>query len=323
MSEMSAELEARIAAKASGDGEPVDETLETDDVAAAAADHDSTGTTSEAGGEPEEETAAEQLLFGRYKSMEEAERGFAELENKIGTQGRELGETRQRLEQLEQQSQRQSQPQYDSDRLEEWFDENLHAVPQVAHEARERGDSVLFNAAMDKWYEVSPRHAAAYERSVEMAQLRQELGSTAAELTAPAQALQVREAQQTAVSELTQKFDDFAEVLGGMDEATIGEILTDPLFPSEILSQINPGDPAGQEKLLGTLYAFAKTRQVGPLSEAASTAAREAVERDRADKREGTLPSSKGTATQPAAPDAALAVKQAFRADFGLPPLEQ
>jgi hypothetical protein len=215
-----------------------------------------------------------------------------------------------------------NQPRYDSDRLEEWLDENSHLVPQVAEQARTHGDGALFDAAMEKWYEVAPRQAAQYERAIEMQQLRSELGTTAAELTAPAQALQVREAQQSAVSNLRGKFEDFAEVMGGMEEAAIGEILSDPLFPTELLSQMNPGDVAAQEKLLGTLYAFAKTRQVGPLSTAAADAARTAADESRDAKRQGTLPSPSGSGTQETAPDPARALKTAFRENFGLPPLE-
>ena len=43
----------------------------------------------------------EKLLFGKYKSNEEAEKGFKELEKKHGDQGRELGTLRQKVAQYE------------------------------------------------------------------------------------------------------------------------------------------------------------------------------------------------------------------------------
>lgn len=325
MSEISDELEARMAAKIANAGEPLaDENDEAATAAAAAAADDSGGiadiakpagdeaAADDEGGQPE------QLIFGKYKTMDEAERAFGHLESKLGEQGTELGETRQRLERLEQGA---SQPQYDRDRLDEWLDENIVAVPQLAEEARKRGDSALFDAAVDKWYEVAPRQAAAYERHIEQAEMRRELtAQTEAQVAAP---MRVSEAQQTAVASLTSKFDDFAEVMGGMTDERIAEVLQDPTFPTEFLLRIDPSDPAAQEQLLGTLYRFVKAEQVGPLSEAAKAAVQVAAADARDAKREGTLPSPSGTRVQEKIPDEALALKNAFRKDFGLPLLEQ
>lgn len=331
MSEMiSDELEARMAAKIANGGQPlVDEDDEAAVAAAAAAADDAGGITDDAktaaagdeAGAGDEDTQPETLIFGKYKTIEEAERAFGHLESKLGEQGTELGETRQRLERLEQNASQAAQPQYDRDRLDEWLDENIVAVPQLADEARRRGDTALFDAAVDKWYEVAPRQAAAYERHIEQEQMRRELAAeTQAQVTAP---MRVSEAQQTAVASLTGKFNDFAEVMSGMTEERIAEVLHDPTFPAEILLRIDPSDPAAQEQLLGTLYRFVKAEQVGPLSEAATAAVQAAADDARSAKREGTLPSPSGTrVVEPELDDAARKVKNAFRADFGLPLLD-
>ena len=46
-----------------------------------------------------------QLYFGKYKTLEEAEKAHGELERKLGQQGNEVGELRRRAEQAEQQAQ--------------------------------------------------------------------------------------------------------------------------------------------------------------------------------------------------------------------------
>lgn len=46
-------------------------------------------------------SAEEKLLFGKYKTPEDAEKGFKELEKKHGDQGRELGTLRQKVAQYE------------------------------------------------------------------------------------------------------------------------------------------------------------------------------------------------------------------------------
>lgn len=324
MSEISPELEARMAAKIANGGQPLDDD-ETEPTGAAAAADDAGGITDDAAGAvpaaAEVEGEQPELIFGKYKTMEEAELAFGHLESKLGEQGSELGDTRKRLEQLEQKATQPDQPQYDRDQLDEWLDENIVAVPQLAEEARQRGDDALFNAAVDKWYEVAPRHAAAYERRIEQEQMRHELAAdTRAQVAAPQR---VSDAQKTAVESLTGRFEDFAEVMDGMDEERIVEVLKDPTFPTELL-QIDPGDPAAQEKLLGTLYRFVKAEQVGPLSAAAEAAARAATDDARDAKRRGTLPSASGNVVaEPQLDDAARKIKNAFRADFGLPLLPE
>ncbi len=49
----------------------------------------------------DKQSQAEKLFIGKYKSPEEAEKGFKELEKKYGDQGRELGALRQKTAQYE------------------------------------------------------------------------------------------------------------------------------------------------------------------------------------------------------------------------------
>jgi hypothetical protein len=59
--------------------------------------------TQESAGPSKEETSGK-LIFGKYKSPEEAERGFKELERELGKKASEIGELRKRTSEIEEKS---------------------------------------------------------------------------------------------------------------------------------------------------------------------------------------------------------------------------
>lgn len=215
-----------------------------------------------------EQPAEERLFAGKYRTAEEMEAAYSALESRFGQQGSDLGELRRELQAIreELQPQQPQQQQYDMDQVSSWFDENPTQIPSVAVQAYDQGNQQLYNAAIDAWYEYSPREAARFERSLEMQQLRQEFQQH----TAPVQEQVSNQAFAQAYREVSAKYEDFDQFAPAMGELAQAR--------PAILKALQEESPEARAQVLEDLYLLARARQSDTLVPAAREAAKAAAE---------------------------------------------
>src|SRR4029434_1826560 len=102
--------------------------------------------------ETEEEAApTERLLAGKYKTVEDLEKGYIEAQSILGETSRaeleELRALRDDFSQFRQETQSPQHARSDPDALGEWLDMNPSQIPVVAQAAIEQGNSVLYQQA--------------------------------------------------------------------------------------------------------------------------------------------------------------------------------
>lgn len=197
-----------------------------------------------------------QALLERFDgNVEEALRSAVHAQSLVGRQGNEVGELRQMMLAQQQQlmqlmQQQQQQPQIaPPPNIEEAMYENPGSI---VHYALQAGDESLYEQAMDQWYEMQPRAAAAFERKLELSQLRNELSN---ELQPVAQATMADRTSRDLASahrDLTGRYPDFQKVL---ESIAPGEL---DGFPQEVARQLQDGDLAGKRAALESIYRWVK-----------------------------------------------------------------
>ena len=222
---------------------------------------------------PQEETPAEQLYAGKYRSVEELERAYSEAAQKIGSQGSELSDLRKAVDELresfEQDDDHQEQPNYDPDTLQEWFENNPSQIPQVAVSAHQQGNIALREQALIAWEEIDPASARLYEREFLKDELRRE----------QQQALQTQSETRNLTADVAK---EFAQSHPDMDTLApaMREIASEYPQMAQILQS---NDRAAQLEYLDFLYTKARGRQADTLSTATKQVeAQQTEEADRA-----------------------------------------
>jgi hypothetical protein len=214
-------------------------------------------------------------LPDNFKNVKEFLRSQEELQQLLDRQGQELGELRPLKEQMERLEQL-SQPRYDQDELEVWFDENPTQIPYIAEEARQKQDGALYEQAMEAWHAHNPRQAAAYERRLELTYMQQQFDERLNQVAAPVQ-------EQEGVRE-------FARVLAEVeaehpDIQNFGDaILEAAQTTPEVVSILQRGTYDSKKRVVESLYWMARGRQADTLREAAETVAREQQDKTRRQK---------------------------------------
>ena len=120
----------------------------------------------ETAAEATEETEEEKLYAGKYKTTEDLERAYTELQSKLGAQGDELGKLRQLEEQFSQlQEQLSTQPTPNPFETAEWDNVNFENTQKVRQQALwlAQNDPFNYDSFLESWYEESPRAATAFE----------------------------------------------------------------------------------------------------------------------------------------------------------------
>lgn len=143
------------------------------------------------------EPVEQPLVFGRFKSIEEADKSFKNLEQLLGRQANELGELRKLAAQH-------TQPTFGG-----VPDEAIEQNPAAAAQwALQRGEDLVYERAMDYWYETDPKNAARFEMrsyiSTAVSPLEQQAGNSGLE---------------NAISSLRTRHDNFDEAWPRMLEA--------------------------------------------------------------------------------------------------------
>lgn len=219
--------------------------------------------------EPEPEPEQPSLLAGKYKSPEELEHAYIELQRTLGSQKNELGELRQALEErIDGLARQQNQPFYDPDVISQ----NPGAVAQqIAVNAIQNGmepeQNPAYNQALEDWFDQAPREATNFMLTLERVRFQQQLE----ERTAPL-AQTVQQQQDTAVlQEFGRQHPDIGEYATQIEQIAA----TKPTLSNLLRSP----DPQARVEALETLYLLAKAQTPSrATSEALTDHARQTAE---------------------------------------------
>lgn len=283
VSDFLAELEAEL-----GEQEPVEATAERPrDEMGRFAPQDQPEPEGEAV-EPEPAPAqAEEPLLGKFKSTEDLAKSYEALEAKLTEQGSELGELRKLREQLEQQQYQQPESYATLDQgTVDWFDEQAMENPYGAAvwAMQNEPSGVLYNRAMDTWYQENPRQAASFERQLELRALAQEFSGRLEAQTQPF-------VEQSQRNDFITAWGNVKQVAPDLEEHS-DQILEAAQSAPEVVAMLASGSLADKQRVIENLYYLAKGRQATSLSQAASEMAAQQASETRAAKEQAFVASS-------------------------------
>jgi hypothetical protein len=223
---------------------------------------------------PDDDIAAYLAKYGG--DTDAALRAAVEAQKVIGRQGAEVGELRKVAEQVgelramveAQQPEPQRGMNYDISQVEEWMNENPQHIPQLAQQAIDSSDDILYRRAMSAWSEHDAVGAMDFHArkvsEANMAQLREEMAPALQQVERTQTGNQFVVAYEAAAS----KHDDFSQVMNSITPENIAG------FPKTVLAALQSGDQASKQEVLETLYRWTKAEQAGNITQAATTAAR-------------------------------------------------
>lgn len=188
---------------------------------AAAEEAERTGAAQEATPpEPEAKPESERLYAGKYKTVEEFERGFQEGERFRGQQANEIGQLRQRLEQLE--SMQQAEP-------------TGPALPQ-GREFLPDGTPILSMQELQELRDEDPYTAARLEGKYELFQARYEMEQQQAERNAPIVQMTNDLVARTALETLRDRVGD--DLLTAHKDALAEAMTNDPTYFEDVKTRV-------------------------------------------------------------------------------------
>lgn len=206
----------------------------------------------------QEDSPAEKLYAGKYKSVEELERAYSEAEKKIGSQGSEMSDLRKAVEDLrssfEEDDDDYQETNYDPNTLRDWFEENPSQIPQVAITAHQQGNTNLRDQALVAWEELDPISARHYEREFLKDELRRE----------QQQHVQSQNEMRTLTADVAREFATNHPDMDALAPA-MREIAAQYPQMARILQS---NDRSAQLEYLDFLYTKARGRQADTLSQA-------------------------------------------------------
>lgn len=207
-----------------------------------------------------EQVEPEPLLAGKYKNVDELERAYEAAQQMLGRQGNELGQLRDEFTQLREQITTPAPQTYDPVQVDDFLAENPHQIPQLAEQAIQTGDQVMYNRAINAWRELDPMGATDFHTrkliEAERLQMQQQLAPVQAQQEAVQNAQQFQAAYESKIA----SNPDFSDVLSNITEQQLNSV------SKTILSVIQTGDPQAKVDALETLYWKMKSEQAGNLS---------------------------------------------------------
>lgn len=223
------------------------------------------------------EQAAERLLAGKYKTPEELEAAYQELQSAFGRQGQEIGELRTAFEQF---SATQATPAPAPVAITpELIDTDPQRATLLAY--AQKNEQAL-HLAFEQWKDIDPFTAGAWlnERRMEQAEQahRAEMEQLRAELQSvrqPQEAAQQEQEWRAAMNDVAAQHPDFL----ASAERIISEVA--PKYPN-IIGPLASGDRKAKAEILTALYAIDRASNTDPaalsqqLQEEAARAAEEA-----------------------------------------------
>ncbi len=199
------------------------------------------------------------------------EQRLKEKDRVIGSMAQELGELRKLVEERTAPKPEPSQYAGQQD-LEDRIYENPQVGHQACYDALERGDINTYNRALRAWVEADAPAALLFNQQVLALQMQQQIQQQVAEHVAPAAEVAATSAAEKAIANMRQRYNDFDQVIGSLDQERVHEIASDPDFPAA--EYLNRTDLASRQKVLRAIYSEAKL-QYGPRVDAANQRAAE------------------------------------------------
>lgn len=182
-----------------------------------------------------------------------------------------------------------------------WFDDLTAQNPlEAAYWALQNQQPILYDRAIRQAYEVDPIAAGRYERQIEAAAQEARLAAQIQPQIQDAQRMAQKNELDQALVAVAEKHDDFAQVVGTLDEARAKEIVEGG-FPVQVLEGL-AGNQESKERVFETLYRWVKAEQTGELVQAAQQTAGKTAEESRAAKVAATVASA-STTTPEAVPE--------------------
>ena len=179
-----------------------------------------------------------EMILGKFKTPEEAIRGYEELSELVGRQSQELGELRKQI-------QTQQTPQVAGD----WFSQLAEQNPQQAAVwALNNNQTPLYEQVMDYWYDNDAKNASRFESQLLVAQERQRWESQ----FKPYQEQHGAQSMNEALRSVAVRIPDVYNQMEGM-------LQTAKEFPY-IVRELEAGNPSSREKAIEALYYLANAR---------------------------------------------------------------
>lgn len=254
-----------------------------------------TPATREVEAEAVEETPEPEASEETVEAVEEKPDPIAELNKKLGQLLNENAELRKREEERQQHQQpQQQQAQPLTQETIAYFDEYAAVDPvQAVNQAIQAQQPILYERAMNAWYEQDPRAASRFERQIEAAQMQQNMQAQFQPQIQSANELVQNRELEAAFEAVAGRHEDFAQVIGTLNEERAKQIVEGGL-PSEILQGLT-GNRDAKERVFETVYRWVKAEQAGLFAQASEDIAAKQAEEAKQAKRDATVASATTT----------------------------
>lgn len=216
---------------------------------------------------------------------------LADKDRFIGDLQRELGDLRQRVEQVVPLAQQQQyQPDYGD--VETIVEENPNIAPNLAFQALNSGDDITYERVIRAWHEVDPLAASRFDTRVQTTQAQWQLQAQIQPSLQAAEATAAQQYVQQTVEELQNRLPDFGEVLSSVDPMTMDV----PQYIQQIVV-----DPARIGEALEATYHWAKSLNAQNFAAQSQAQQQELAEQAHREKTQATVasasspPASEGT----------------------------
>ncbi len=205
--------------------------------------------TEETPAEPEQ-TQEPELILGKYKTQEEANKAHEHAQREIGRLGQELGDLRKQVQAPPEQE-------YDLSGADEVDDPAL-AASYAVHALRQ-GDEIAYQKAIRSWAELDQVGAMDFHARRVGAEQEQRLQQQFGPSLENARQAANRDQLGGAAERVAARRPDFNDVIGSLTEQRVAEIVESG-FPTQVLRGLQ-GGPQEQEAVFETLYRWVKSEQ--------------------------------------------------------------
>lgn len=190
-----------------------------------------------------------QPLAGKFKTVDDLESAYLELQRTLGSKNSEIGELRQAIEDRLDSFQRQQHQVYDDDTIER----NPGAVAQqIAVQALQAGSipeqHPAYEAAMEAWFDENPRQATNFLLTLQQVRFQHALE----ERTAPVQQTLRQQQEQQAIREFGQRNPDIVDYADQIQQIAGAR--------PALAAMLQSDDPQARVEALDTLYLLAKAQ---------------------------------------------------------------
>lgn len=221
----------------------------------------------------------EKLFAGKFKSPDDLERAYTELQSRFGSQSNELGDLRQQVDErfanLEAANTRATTP------WDELIEENPAQALALAHQ---QGDEFNMRRAATAWEEVSPGSVNLWAENVRLKEQMEQRFAALEERTKPAVEDTAEQARVRAYTNAKNRHPDMEQHIAQMQEVSVQ-------FPM-LVTAIETGTQEEREKGWEALYLLTKAGNADNLQQTAQQVARNAADAEQRAREEAAVVSA-------------------------------